>query len=894
MIAFASAAEAMRYKSGAVTGYEKFTYGKFITRMKAPNKKGTVSSFFTYWNGPDFYPGGWNELDVEIVPSVSQTPFSMNIIYGDGQAKHETQEYDRSFDPKDEWHIYEMAWTPDFVSWSIDNKEVRRVKAGDPAMKYLNKGQSVMMNFWTPTFESWGKGFNAADMPWYVLYDYVETYTYNSETNGFDFRWRDDFSTFDAERWHKSDNTTFDANSTTFRASQSYIENGHLVLKMEPDTHQQLYPGQHYRPTTVVPVETEPAYEHKGALGEKLKKEDEHYDVLAEQHMSHIEHEHHAHAAAHHGYGPYAHDEYGRTPREMAELGYYHDRYAYPGMPAEEMRAYHHYPEGELAAEAAAAHYDPHHVYAEPHHPLGSETGPHDAMPIHSASTEVHVASPDHYYGDMFRHGHVNQEEHYAAAHHGRAYAVADNLSIHGGGIAHHDVTPYEHSHGYDGGDDVVVEIEGVIDDGHHEDRHYVSEPEVIPLSHISHEVEHEHVRALPSYEELLYAYLHHGEHPRAEDIHHDGEPVIAHHEVGHLGDVLHAVSHPEHEVTREYHDYGEHDIDYSHRHEGTAHLGEAHEWAAFVPAHEEPHLYGDRRFDGDFEHIREQAHDQKHNPEHYRHDVYREAGPADHTYHDERRFDDHRHEAEHHSDHHEGGPYWRGDHYDDHDKTDEDFRHDTTEHTYHGGDTYGHDVDYHEGTQLMHDIEHEYDQLFHEIEAQTKHGVEHHDVEHALLPLDGGEGHAHPYPVEHEVSHAHPYPVEHEVIAYSEHEPVHEEEGPSMYAWAVREQHAIEPQVHHQDHHQARHHETFAEQYYREHHLASDYNLHEHDEPEPRFEPLGAHPVVHHTVAHRETLVPHHVVEAPHHEAPHQVAPHPQAAHAPVPPPSEPVVHEP
>ena len=52
--------------------------------MKAPGKKGTVSSFFTYWNGPDFFPGGWNELDIEIVPSVENNPFSMNVIYGDG------------------------------------------------------------------------------------------------------------------------------------------------------------------------------------------------------------------------------------------------------------------------------------------------------------------------------------------------------------------------------------------------------------------------------------------------------------------------------------------------------------------------------------------------------------------------------------------------------------------------------------------------------------------------------------------------------------------------------------------------------------------------------------------------------------------------------------------
>ena len=58
------------WKSGSVSSYEKFTYGKFVARMKAPDRKGTVSSFFTYWDGPNFYPGGWNELDIEVVPSV--------------------------------------------------------------------------------------------------------------------------------------------------------------------------------------------------------------------------------------------------------------------------------------------------------------------------------------------------------------------------------------------------------------------------------------------------------------------------------------------------------------------------------------------------------------------------------------------------------------------------------------------------------------------------------------------------------------------------------------------------------------------------------------------------------------------------------------------------------
>ena len=108
------------FRSGSVSTYEHFKYGKFVTRMKAPNRMGTVSSFFTYWDGPDFVPGGWNELDVEIVPSVETNPLSMNMIYGDGVGKVESHEYAKRFDPKDDWHVYEMEWTPEYVSWSID------------------------------------------------------------------------------------------------------------------------------------------------------------------------------------------------------------------------------------------------------------------------------------------------------------------------------------------------------------------------------------------------------------------------------------------------------------------------------------------------------------------------------------------------------------------------------------------------------------------------------------------------------------------------------------------------------------------------------------------------------------------------------------------------------
>ena len=236
MLAVLGMAEA-GFKSGSVSTYEKFTYGKFVTRMKAPDRKGTVSSFFTYWDGPGFYPGGWNELDIEIVPSVEENPLSMNVIYGDGHNKLEEHEYARDFDPREDFHTYEMEWTPDYISFAIDGREVRHLGVDDfDCVGFMHKAQSLRMNFWTPTFHSWGQGFDPVDMPWYVLYDYVEVFTYNEAANEFEFHRRDDFNAFDSGRWHKASGG-FEANSSVFYPSNVYTSGGNLVLKMEPLEH---------------------------------------------------------------------------------------------------------------------------------------------------------------------------------------------------------------------------------------------------------------------------------------------------------------------------------------------------------------------------------------------------------------------------------------------------------------------------------------------------------------------------------------------------------------------------------------------------------------------------------------------------------------------------------
>ena len=109
---------------------------------------------------------------------------------------------------------------------------VRRTE-DTPDVKFLTKAQTLMMNFWTPTFSGWGDDLDDSDMPWYTRYDYVKVEKYNTETGEFEEHWQDDFDSFDQTRWYKSEDWTFGGNSTTFWWSQVSVENGALVLKME-------------------------------------------------------------------------------------------------------------------------------------------------------------------------------------------------------------------------------------------------------------------------------------------------------------------------------------------------------------------------------------------------------------------------------------------------------------------------------------------------------------------------------------------------------------------------------------------------------------------------------------------------------------------------------------
>ena len=209
----AMAGSTQAYISGAIVTHQPFLYGKFRTRIQGPGEKGTVTSIFTYWIGDNYRVplSEWEEIDIELVPSVEANPFFTNLIY---QNKQMDGEYLPNFDPGNNWHDYEIVWTPEYVSWSVDGVEVRR-RTGTYSVTDLNKEAHLHMNFWTPEFDYWGRGRNDSTMPWYARYDYVEAWDYNVDTQQFSLRFRDDFDFLDESIW-RATYGGFESNSSTF------------------------------------------------------------------------------------------------------------------------------------------------------------------------------------------------------------------------------------------------------------------------------------------------------------------------------------------------------------------------------------------------------------------------------------------------------------------------------------------------------------------------------------------------------------------------------------------------------------------------------------------------------------------------------------------------------
>jgi beta-glucanase (GH16 family) len=228
-----------------LTGKEQFLYGRFEARMKMAATSGSVSSMFLNydlsWKKGD---EPWNEIDIEILGK-DPTSWQSNILTREADPSisgltSSEKIHEFGFDATNEFHLYAIVWTPDYVAWEIDSVEVRRVATGElvgshadaDQVKFLTEQQSLRFNLWASKTASWTGKWAPENLPIEQHIDYVRVYAYNADTKGFTLSWQDDFEgdALDYSRWSEGN---WEMERVMYRDLNIRVENGYAKLRLD-------------------------------------------------------------------------------------------------------------------------------------------------------------------------------------------------------------------------------------------------------------------------------------------------------------------------------------------------------------------------------------------------------------------------------------------------------------------------------------------------------------------------------------------------------------------------------------------------------------------------------------------------------------------------------------
>lgn len=233
----ANLTNAKSYKGAEIYSRESYLYGRYETRMRVAKASGVLSTFFTYKDGSEIGNTFWEEIDIEVFGKNNATEWQSNVILGSSRPTiHAEQVHSAGTSLADAYHTYVVEWTPDYVAWFVDGTEVRRI-TGTSTVTSLTSPQSLHFNLWSSESAEWTGAWNDSVLPVYQFVNYIDYKAYNTTTKQFEGGWRDDFDTFDTNRWSKA-SWTFDTNRVDFVPENVAVKNGILVLALtkENDT----------------------------------------------------------------------------------------------------------------------------------------------------------------------------------------------------------------------------------------------------------------------------------------------------------------------------------------------------------------------------------------------------------------------------------------------------------------------------------------------------------------------------------------------------------------------------------------------------------------------------------------------------------------------------------
>jgi len=75
------------------------------------------------------------------------------------------------------FHYFEIEWTPEYLSYSIDGEEIRHLEGDE--VQALHEEQNLALSFWSRSDELSLESLEHEDLPAYTEFGKVEVYDYD-------------------------------------------------------------------------------------------------------------------------------------------------------------------------------------------------------------------------------------------------------------------------------------------------------------------------------------------------------------------------------------------------------------------------------------------------------------------------------------------------------------------------------------------------------------------------------------------------------------------------------------------------------------------------------------------------------------------------------------------
>ncbi|WP_441285831.1 family 16 glycosylhydrolase [Sorangium sp. KYC3313] len=226
-LAVSSTVAAKPYKGAELYSAQSYLHGRMEMRMRMARGSGILSTFFTYKDGSEMSGAFWEEIDIEVFGKDNARIWQSNIITGTGTRTTSEGKHDAGVSLADGYHTYALEWTPDYVAWSIDGREIKRTTGAQ--VTALKNPQSFRFNTWSSDATDWVGPFDDSVLPQHQYVNWIKYYRYNN--GAFELAWQDDFNSLDSARWGKAD-WTFDGNRVDFDPQNVTVKDGTLVLSL--------------------------------------------------------------------------------------------------------------------------------------------------------------------------------------------------------------------------------------------------------------------------------------------------------------------------------------------------------------------------------------------------------------------------------------------------------------------------------------------------------------------------------------------------------------------------------------------------------------------------------------------------------------------------------------